>query len=211
MLVFVEGVGTNLSSGDSVPHGNESSNPNWGENFFPWADDPMDIPKDRLVISPHTYGPSVYVQPQFVDTSNPDCVGLEGDGAGDAGCGIVIEPEVLRAGWDEHFGYLRDQGYAMVIGEFGGHFEWPEGGPVRDQNRWTHITTNVDEEWQNTFVDYMIEKDIEACYWSINPESADTGGLYGHEHIPDVNESGWGTWTGLDSAKTSLLKRLWGM
>jgi len=91
MLVFVEGIGSGLKSGTKVPHGEESSNPNWGENFYSWRTDPMNIPKDRLVISPHTYGPSVYVQPQFMDQSNPNCAGLEGDEAGDADCNVVID------------------------------------------------------------------------------------------------------------------------
>jgi len=155
--------------------------------------------------------PSVFVQRQFMDPSQSECTDLEGDAAGNADCNVVINPTVLRAGWDEHFGYLRDQGYAMVIGEFGGNMDWPNGTRAAEQEMWSHITPGVDREWQDALVDYMVEKDIQGCYWSINPESGDTGGWYSHDYVPDTNESGWGTWGGFDSLKTALLKLLWGM
>jgi hypothetical protein len=87
--------------------------------------------------------------------------------------------------------------------------DWPEGASEADQSRWSHITPGVDEEWQNALVDYAIEKDIDGCYWSIYPESADRGGLYGTTYVAGSNESGWGTWTEIDSRKMELLQRLW--
>ncbi len=206
VLIVVEGVGSVKSDGTQVDHGSMESNPNWGENFYGFAERPLDIPKERLVLSPHVYGPSVFVQSAFL---TGECAELEGDEAGRADCQITITPSKLEPGWQEHFGYLRDQGYAMIVGEFGGNMDWPRNTRAAEQEMWSHITTNVDEQWQNAFVDYMIEKDIEACYWSINPESADTGGLYEHSYIPDVNESGWGTWLNFDTRKTGLLQRLW--
>jgi endoglucanase len=208
ILVFVEGV-SGTAGGVKQPHGDETINPNWGENMFGAAADPLNIPKDRVVLSPHTYGPSVFVQRQFMDPLQAGCAELEGEAAGDANCNIIINAAKLKAGWDEHFGFLRDQGYAMVVGEFGGNMDWPAKGTVVDQQRWSHITTNVDQQWQNTFVDYMKEKNIQACYWSINPESGDTAGWYGHSYVPQSNEGGWGTWLGFDARKTTLLKRLW--
>ncbi len=121
----------------------------------------------------------------------------------------MINPATLREGWEEHFGYLRDQGYAMIIGEFGGHKNWPADGPIRHQEMWSHIEPGIDMEWQNALVDYMIEKDIEGCYWSTNPESEDTGGLYEHAYDPVSNEGGWGTWEGFEQEKWNLLIRLW--
>jgi endoglucanase len=207
VLIVVEGVGSLTSDGTEVPHGDMATNPNWGENFYGFAERPLNIPKDRLVLSPHTYGPSVFVQSNFL---TEECEGLEGDAAGEANCQIVIDPAKIEPGWDEHFGYLRAQGYAMVVGEFGGNMQWPNNTRAAEQEMWSHITTNVDEQWQNAFVDYMTENNIQACYWSINPESADTGGLYEHAHVPETNESGWGTWLGFDAIKTALVKRLWG-
>ncbi len=216
LLIFAQGISASAGNQDGnpddaveVPHGDEFSNPNWGENLYEAGADLPNVPQSRLVFSPHTYGPSVFVQSMFMDPAEPECEGLSGDEAGDLGCNIVINPELLRPGWEEHFGYLRDMGYAIVVGEFGGHYNWPQGSSERDLARWGYITDNVDEQWQNAFVDYMDEKNIEACYWSINPESGDTGGLYSHAYDPISNTGGWGTWTGFEEGKWSMLNRLW--
>ncbi len=70
-------------------------------------------------------------------------------------------------------------------------------------------SSTVDEQWQNAFVDYMIEEDIKGCYWSLNPESGDTGGLYGHAYDPVHNTGGWGEWRSFEPKKVDLLNRLW--
>ncbi len=217
VLIFVEGISASADNQDGtpdtitkVPHGSETINPNWGENLFEAGLAPLNIPKSRLVYSPHTYGPSVFVQKHFMDPTQTACDGLEGDSAADADCRIVIDAPKLRTGWEEHFGYLRAQGYAMVVGEFGGNMDWPQKGSISDRSKWNHITTNVDQQWQQAFVGYMKEKNIQACYWSINPESGDTHGWYGHSYDPVSNESGWGTWQSFDARKTTLLKDLWG-
>jgi aryl-phospho-beta-D-glucosidase BglC (GH1 family) len=101
---------------------------------------------------------------------------------------ILIDPATLNASWVEHFGYLRDQVYAMIVGEFGGNMDWPEGASEAEQSRWDHITPGVDAEWQNVLVVYAIEKNINGCYWSINPKSADTGGLYATAYVAGSNE-----------------------
>jgi endoglucanase len=217
ILLFVQGIGTVAGTQDGspttttqVPHGAAASNPNWGENLFEAGTTPINMPRDRLVYSPHTYGPSVFVQKMFMDPAQANCTGLEGDAAGDANCNIVINPTLLRQGWEEHFGYLKQQGHAIVVGEFGGNMDWPRGqASIRDRDRWSHITTNVDQQWQEAFVDYMVEKDIEGCYWSINPESGDTAGWYGHAYDPISNEAGWGQWLPFDQRKTNLLNELW--
>ena len=219
ILVFVQGIGASSGHQDGTPNtttptpnGDPDTNPNWGENLFEAGTSPPNIPKDRLVYSPHTYGPSVDVQPMFLDPSQTECKGLEGDAAGDKKCKIVINPTLLKKGWEEHFGYLKDKGYGMVVGEFGGNMEWPYGqASIRDQNRYSYLPvgTKVDEDWQNVFVDYLVSKGIEGCYWSINPESGDTGGIYGHAYDPK-SDTGWGEWKDFDTKKTTLLKRLWG-
>jgi endoglucanase len=216
-LLFVQGIGTNAGTQDGTPntvtpqpHGVAATNPNWGENLFEAGTNPINIPKERLVFSPHTYGPSVFVQQMFMDPAQPQCAGLEGDAAGDANCNIVINPTLLKQGWEEHFGYLRDQNFAIVVGEFGGNMDWPLGqASIRDRDRWSHITPGIDQQWQNVFVDYLAEQKIEGCYWSINPESGDTAGWYGHAYDPISNTSGWGEWRAFDQRKTNLLNRLW--
>jgi endoglucanase len=211
-LVFVEGVSGQTVAGVKEPHGDEGLNPNWGENFFGAKANPLNIPKDRVVISPHTYGPAVFVQKHHLDPNQAQCAGLEGEDAGVAKCNVNIQANRARmeAGWEEHFGFLKQQGYAIVVGEFGGNMDWPKKTDAHIEGVWRHVTTNVDEQWQNAFVDYMKKKNIEACYWSVNPESADTGGWYGHAYDSKTNPSGWGEWLGFDTRKTAVLKRLWG-
>jgi endoglucanase len=219
ILIFAQGVGTVNGTQDGTPttfnqtpHGDAATNPNWGENLFEAGTNPPTMPKNRLVFSPHTYGPSVFVQKMFMDPAQPACVGLEGDAAAAADCNVVINPTLLRQGWQEHFGYLKAMGYAVVIGEFGGNMQWPGGkASLRDQQLWSHLTDRtVDEQWQNAFVDYLIDAGItDTIYWSINPESGDTGGLYTTPYQPGTNESGWGTWGPLDTTKMALLNRLW--
>jgi hypothetical protein len=211
MLVIVEGISGELGDGTQVAHGDLTSKPNWGENFVGQATAPLNIPKERLVISPHTYGPSVFVKSEFMDPAQPQCTGLDGDDAGRADCNITFDIAGLRSGWDEHFGYLKDQNFAMIIGEFGGNMDWPSGARLAEQQMWSHITPGIDQVWQNHLVDYMVDKGIDGCYWSINPESGDTGGWYEHLYDPVSNTAGWGTWLDFDSRKTTLLKRLWGL
>lgn len=50
VLIFVEGIGKQSNYGAT-----EAYNPNWGENLHGFAADPLNIPQDRLVLSPHTY------------------------------------------------------------------------------------------------------------------------------------------------------------
>lgn len=211
MLVFVEGVAGKTSAEIEVPHGSEDSNPNWGENFYGILDtDFAKIPKERVVLSPHTYGPSVFVQNHHLDLSDPACAGLEADAAGEAGCKIKIDPTVLEPAWEEHFGYLRDEGYAMVVGEWGGNLGWPsEADSATDREVWGNEPDGIDLEWQKAFANYMAKKGIHSCYWSINPESADTGGIYRHAYHPTNNTAAWGEWLGLDTRKTGMLQMYW--
>jgi len=217
-LVFVQGISATAGNQDGTPNtvsqtpfGTQATNPNWGENLFEAGGNPPAVPKDRLVFSPHTYGPSVAVQRQFMDPAQPQCAGLEGDAAGNARCNIVINPTLLRNGWDEHFGYLKALGYAVVVGEFGGNLDWPAGkASLRDQARYSYLAPGTDAQWQNAFVRYMVDKGIEGCVWSINPESGDTGGWYGHAYDPVTNTAGWGEWRDFDARKTALLNTLWG-
>jgi len=221
LIAIIEGISGSHENADGTssdePYGDVTTNPNWGENLYGQQFDPIQIPKDRLCFSPHTYGPAVYVQRQFIEQT-PECAWLEDDAAGKAKCKLVVERgnqaviEKMKKGWDTRFGYLHEQGYCVVIGEFGGHTGWPFNNPVKPQAAtiWSHASKSIryDLEWQNIFVDYLIEKQMtDFLYWSINPESGDTGGLYKHAYTLQ-NESGWGTWQGLDSEKGQLLQRL---
>jgi aryl-phospho-beta-D-glucosidase BglC (GH1 family) len=207
MLVFVQGISASANNQDGtpetitqVPHGSTVTNPNWGENLFEAGGSPLNIPQDRLVYSPHTYGPAVFQQSHFSDPAQPQCAELEGEEAGDLDCNIVIDASRLRPGWEEHFGYLRDSGYALVVGEFGGNWDWPAKASTADQQRWNHIAPSrtVDAQWQQAFVSYMVDRGIQGCYWGMNPESGDTYGWYSTSYDPVSSTSNWGTWTGFD-------------
>lgn len=217
-LLFVQGISATAGNQDGTPttitqtpHGSTATTPNWGENLFEAGNNPPNVPKERIVFSPHTYGPSVFVQKQFMDPAQTQCTGLEGDAAGNARCNVVINPTLLRSGWEEHFGYLKNLGYAVVVGEFGGNLDWPGGqASLRDRARWGYLAPGADAQWQNAFVDYMVSKGIEGCYWAINPESGDTAGWYSHAYDPVTNTAGWGEWRPFDARKTTLLNRVWG-
>src|ERR1035437_5744674 len=118
----------------------------------------------------------------------------------------------LAVGWDQQWGYLKAMGYAVVIGEFGDNMQWPGGkASIRDQNRYSYVTDHtIDAQWQQAFVNYLVAKGIDdTIYWSINPESGDTGGIYTTTYDPVSNTSGWGTCSTVDQTKLTLLHKLW--
>jgi len=155
ILVFVEGVGDNPLCSSSINHW-------WGGNLEPQACAPLRIPDNKLVFSPHVYGPDVYAQPYFSDPTFP---------------------ANMPAIWDQHFGFLADQGRLLAPGEFGGRYG--QGGDP------------ADVDWQNALIDYFIDKDIcDFFYWSWNPNSGDTGGILQDD------------WTSLRSDKLANLARL---
>jgi len=218
ILIFAQGVSDSNGNQDGTPdtkndtpHGNLDSNPNWGENLYDAGDDPPNVPKSKLVYSPHTYGPSVFVQKMFMDPAQPECEGLSEEDAAENECQIVINPEILEPGWEEHFGYLKDLGYAIVPGEWGGNANFPDGAEIRKQKMFGYQKDKtVDWQWQQAFAKYLIKKGIlGSFYWSINPESVDTGGIYKHAYDPVSNTAGWGTWLGVDQDKMNLLKSIW--
>lgn len=93
-----------------------------------------------------------------------------------------IFPANLSDLWNKHWGYIHKENIApILVGEFGGRnvgMDTPEG------------------IWQNTLVDYLQENDMYWTYWSLNPNSGDTGGLL----LDD-----WKTW---NSIKQEMLDRL---
>ena len=93
ILIFVEGVG------GASPSGQWGAN--WGGNLFEASKKLPNLPKDKLVFSPHAYGPSVAAQDYFKTSSFPANL-----------------PKV----WDSHFGYLQGLGYTVIPGEFGGRY-----------------------------------------------------------------------------------------
>ena len=92
LLVFVEGIG---ATKDGVPTW-------WGGSLDRALEHPvrLHIP-NRLVLSPHVYGPSIYAQPYFTDPAFP---------------------RNMPAIWERQFGFLKGKGAPLIIGEWGGWY-----------------------------------------------------------------------------------------
>lgn len=87
-------------------------------------------------------------------------------------------PENLPAIWESHWAYLIHENIApIIVGEFGGRSvgEDPEG------------------IWQRTLVSYLRDNNLSYYYWTLNPNSGDTGGLL----LDD--------WQSIDTDKQDLL------
>jgi endoglucanase len=155
VLIWVEGVGNASSNG--------GFDANWGGNLFEAAAIPG-IPANRLVFSPHTYGPSVAVLSYF---SAPNY------------------PANMPGIWETLFGHLVAKGFTVVTGEFGGRY-------VTNSNPGLN-----DKLWQDSYVTYLVNKGITSnFYWAVNPNSGDTGGVFGDD---------WRTW---NNDKLLLRQRL---
>ncbi len=153
-LILVEGVDHNVQGNNSQYW--------WGGNLTGVANYPvvLDVP-NRVVYSPHDYGPGVSSQPWFNDPTFPSN---------------------LPAIWDQTWGYISKQNIAPVlVGEFGGR---------------NVDMSSTEGKWQNTLVDYIRANNLYFTYWSLNPNSGDTGGLL----LDD-----WVTW---NRPKQDMLSRI---
>ena len=115
----------------------------WGGNLRGVMDAPVEISApDKLVYSAHDYGPEIYEQAWF---SAPDY------------------PENLDAIWDEHFGFVMNDGIGhLYLGEFGIKEVDGSGGRA-----------NL---WFERLLGYM-GTSYSWAFWSLNPNSGDTGGI----------------------------------
>jgi endoglucanase len=88
---------------------------------------------------------------------------------------------ILQQRWEDEFGFIAQQGIAPVlIGEFGG----PQVG-----------LDSVEGRWQRQFLNYLSRSYLSWTYWSLNPDSAGTGGILNND------------WTTVDEPKLALLKQ----
>jgi len=70
-------------------------------------------------------------------------------------------PDNLPDIWEEQFNFLNTNGTSpLFIGELG----------IRDQD-------GKDEQWFRKFVDYIKENKLHFAFWTLNPNSGDTGGI----------------------------------
>ena len=87
-------------------------------------------------------------------------------------------PNNLPAVWDKYWGYLAAN-TPVLIGEFG-----------------TRLQTDKDRQWFQKFGSYIQAKHLNWTFWSLNPNSGDTGGLL----LDD--------WLSVQQEKQSLLKTI---
>jgi endoglucanase len=88
-------------------------------------------------------------------------------------------PQNMPEIWDAHWGYVQREGIApIIVGEFGGR-------SVKESDK--------EGVWQRALVDYLRENQISYLYWTINPNSGDTGGVL----LDD--------WQSVDPQKAALL------
>lgn len=160
-LIFVEGVATH--NGQSYW---------WGGELSGVSDRPvrLSIP-GRLAYSVHEYGQSVGAQPWLAkDNAVP-----------------ANWPMNLYGVWRQHWGFIFEQNIAPVwIGEVGGKFGVDGNGDVVNshnaqyERQWIyhlqhymagHFTGNNDQYLTGA------QKGMSFAYWSLNPNSGDTGGI----------------------------------
>ena len=111
-LLFVEGVGQCQNGGQGSapgsckwPSTDRQDNPYnafWGEKLQGARHHPVHVSRgsnNKVVYSPHSYGPSVYEQPYFSDPTFPSN---------------------MPAIWDLNYGALAEEGMPVVVGEWGG-------------------------------------------------------------------------------------------
>ncbi|WP_017315299.1 cellulase family glycosylhydrolase [Mastigocladopsis repens] len=154
-LIVVEGVEKNVP-GQKLPKHWQGGNLEGVKRY------PVRLSRrNKLVYSPHEYGPGVADQPWFSDPKFPNN---------------------LINRWQIGFHYISSQNIAPIfIGEFGGR---------------QVDTTSKEGIWQNEFVKYIKQKKVSFAYWSLNPNSADTGGIL----LDD--------WLSIDTGKQQLLSQL---
>ena len=95
LLVFVQGINGNW---DGIENSNLAMN--YGEDLQPQAYQPLAIPASKLVLSPHTYGPDVFVKSSFSAANFP----------------ANLAPQ-----WEVLFGKLSPK-HPVIIGEWGGRY-----------------------------------------------------------------------------------------
>jgi endoglucanase len=89
-------------------------------------------------------------------------------------------PSNLPALWDSYWGYILNNNTApILIGEFGAKYLTPK-----------------DQQWLHTLQTYIQQKGISWTFWSLNPNSGDTGGIL----LDD--------WTTVHQEKQAVLSRI---
>lgn len=136
-LIMVEGVGYEPGAPDMDSGG---AGIWWGENLAGAKKQPVVLSEpSKLVYTPHTYGPSVFMQNYFAAKSFPNN---------------------MAKIWLERFAFLSIEGIApVVIGEMGGFYDTP-GNPSG------HDPKGLDKIWQDWAIAFCRNHSIGLCVCS---------------------------------------------
>lgn len=151
-LMFVNGIGSNVNDEDRQCFACTEGT-FWGENLMGVCNYAVEFnttaKQEKLVYSPHVYGPSVYRQEYFDDPDFPNNM-----------------PDI----WNCHFGFLHNSSAynehenAVVVGEWGGEY--------------TDSKRKMDKTWQDAYKQWSYDNQLPGSfYWCLNKNSGDTGGL----------------------------------
>ncbi len=89
-------------------------------------------------------------------------------------------PNNMPGIWDKYWGYLQKNNIApIMVGEFG-----------------SKLQTTSDQQWFSAFTSYIKQNSLNWTFWSLNPDSGDTGGLLADD------------WTTVIQAKQTALQPL---
>lgn len=154
-LIFVEGSSKSPTCSDTIDGDVVSCG--YGDNLKGVRDSPVQLAAaDKLVYSPHTYGPSQHDRPEFSNANYPSNM-----------------PDV----WDNHWGYIRDlpNSPAVVLGEWGGELS---GANLQWTNALVDYLTSKD--MQSNFF-WCLNEDSDpvgiVTNWATTPMAIDSGKL----------------------------------
>jgi len=241
-LIFVEGIWRHEEENNPLT---ADALPTWGGMLIPAENEPIEVRnEEKLVYSPHVYGPGTVGmrspiwaptefcnrlcqmcycrQPvenltcSFMDEDTNFLLGTETETSplGDVSseCANVLQidqtfPQNIPAYYDMLFGFLLDSNKTIIVGEWGGTFiNEVAGGNSLISGEDPKTVRDLEAKWNDALVGYLVEREMGSFYWSINPESVDTGGLLLPGWVTD--KVGNNDWVAEDGAKMSLLKRL---
>lgn len=154
MLVIVQGCGPNFDGQEQAVVPGVYAYPNWGESLQAEVYKPLNIPTNKLVLAPHTYGPDVSIKSTFTAANFPDNLGPD---------------------WQLNFGSSFPT-HAVIPGEWGGRYG--TGTLSNGQPYPPGITGDTDRVWQNAFKDWMKSKGMNSSwYWSYTDGGTPEGGV----------------------------------
>ncbi|MDQ2087474.1 cellulase family glycosylhydrolase [Herbivorax sp. ANBcel31] len=160
----------------------------WGGNLRGVEKYPIDLGEhqNKLVYSPHDYGPIVYEQPWF----RGEFVTADDERA---------KQIVYEECWRDNWGFIMEEGIApLLLGEWGGMTEGD------------HELLDLNKKYLRVIVEYIQENkySLHHTFWCINIDSADTGGLLCRDHgseFPGGRDLKWND----DKYDNYLLPVLW--